>query len=83
MTIKDKKRVDLDTRPYPNPIFQNYDYGGPKDGNETSPGTGLYNGKMDQYKSTKDFINNSRKRNRKRRKNALEFIYLELCCGDV
>ena len=73
---KDKKRVDMDVRPYPSPIFRNYDYGGPENGGEVSPGTGLYHGKMDKYKSVKDFIEKSRKRFRKRRKKSwLQFFY--------
>jgi hypothetical protein len=63
---KDKKRVDLDTRPYPNPFFSNYDLYGPEEGGEVSPGTGLYNGKMDKYKSVKEFIDKARKRRRKK-----------------
>ena len=73
---KDKKRIDLDTRPYPNPWFTNYDYGGPEDGSEVGPGRGLYNGKMDKYKSTKDFIDKSRKR--KYRRKALAIL-----CDDI
>ena len=48
---KDQKRVDLDIRPHPSPLFRNFDYG-----------AGLYHGKMDKYKSVKDFIDQSRKR---------------------
>ena len=59
---KDKKRVDLDVRPNPNPLFTNYDLYGPEEGSDTSPGTGLYNGEMDKYKSVKDFIDKARKR---------------------
>lgn len=66
---KDKKRVDMDVRPYPNPFFRNYDYGGPEGGSEVSPGTGLYHGKMDKYKSVKDFLDKARER--KHRKRAL------------
>lgn len=76
--VKNKKRVDLDTRPNPNPIFRNYDYGGPEDGGGAGPGTGLYHGSMDKYKSVTDFINKSRKRNRKRRKAVLAFLYSEI-----
>lgn len=74
MNKKDKKRVDLDTRPYPNPIFRNYDYGGPEEGSEVGPGRGLYNGPMDKYKSVKEFIDHDRKRRRKKRKAALAHI---------
>lgn len=66
-----KKRVDLDISPI-GPWFSNYDYGSPEAGGDVSPGTGLYNGKMDKYKSVKDFINKSRKR--PHRKRALEDI---------
>jgi hypothetical protein len=52
----DKKRLDLDVRPQ-NPLRKNYDYG-----------EGLYFGKMDRYKSVKDFLEKSRKNRRKKRK---------------
>lgn len=67
---KKNKRVDMDVRPYPSPLFKNFDYGGPEDGSDVSPGTGLYQGNMDKYKSTKDFIEKSRKR--KHRKKAFK-----------
>lgn len=43
--------------------FRNYDY---SDGESTdiSPGGGLYHGRMDRYKSIKDFLNKKRKRNK-------------------
>ena len=52
-------------RPFPQPVFRNFDYTeeGP---NETSPGGGLYHGKMDKYKSVKEFIDKRRKQLRKR-----------------
>ena len=68
---KDKKRVDLDTRPYPNPIFKNYDYTD-AEADETSPGGGLYHGEMGKYKSVTDFLDKKRKGRRKRRKKLLE-----------
>ena len=68
---KDEKRVELDVR-NKTPFFENYDYGGPADGDEVSPGTGLYNGEMDKYDSVTDFLNKSRKR--KCRKNILSHI---------
>jgi len=74
MSNEDKKRVDQTTRPYPNPWFQNYDYGGPEDGSETGPGRGLYNGPMDKYKSTREFIEKDRKRRRKKREKKLTHI---------
>lgn len=70
----DKKRVDQDTRPHPNPLFKNYDYGGPEDGGGVGPGTGLYHGDMSKYKSVKDFLDKARKRSRKKRKEALAAI---------
>ena len=71
---KDKERVDLDVRPNPNPFFSNYDYGGPEEGDETSPGRGLYNGEMDKYKSVKDFIDKSRQR-----KKAFDYVLETMC----
>lgn len=73
---KKKKRVDLDTRPYPNPLFKNYDYvDEPKSEKENAkdnfPGGGLYHGKMDKYKSVKEFIDIDRKLRQKQRKIAL------------
>ncbi len=55
-----KKRVDLNLRPHPSPMYINYDYGGPEDGEgkegqEIGPGRGLYNGPLDRYKSIKEF----------------------------
>jgi len=73
---KDKKRVDLDVRPYPSPWWKNYDYGGPEEGeSEVSPGRGLYSGKMDKYKSVKDFIEKSRARMQKKRRKALAHLF--------
>lgn len=43
-------------------FFRNYDYGGPEDGEGVGPGTGLYHGSMDKYKSVKEFLNKARKR---------------------
>ncbi len=74
---KKNKRVDLDIRPYPNPVFKNYDYAGPEEADETSPGGGLYNGKMDKYKSVKEFL----EKKRKARKKALS--ELTVTAGDV
>lgn len=70
---KDKKRVDLDVRPE-GPWFKNYDYGDPDKATETSPGTGLYSGKMDKYKSVKDFIDQKRKRKHELRRKAMLVI---------
>lgn len=61
-----KKRVDLDTRPFPNPLFQNYDYtaSGP---NEISPGGSPYFGKPGGgEKSMGDWIKKRRKQLKKR-----------------
>lgn len=44
--------------------FSNYDYGGPENATESSPGRGLYNGEMDKYKSVKDLLAKKRKRRR-------------------
>lgn len=60
-------------------FFKNYDYGGPEEASETSPGRGLYNGKMDKFKSVKEFIEKKRKKREKlKRKNALEIHLLGL-----
>jgi hypothetical protein len=63
---KQKKERPEATRPFPRPVFPNFDYTeeGP---NETSPGGGLYHGKMDKYKSVKEFVTKRRKQLRKRR----------------
>jgi len=76
---KGKKRVDLDVRPY-GPLFRNYDYGGPSGGSDVSPGTGMYQGPMKQWKSVQDFLSKSRKR--KFRRKAIAEIYNSLT-GDV
>lgn len=47
-------------------VFKNYDYGGPENGSATSPGTGLYFGNMDKYKSVGDFLKKKRKNRRKK-----------------
>lgn len=61
MNKKDKARIDQDIRPT-GPWFSNYDYVGPSEATKISPGKGLYNGKMDSYKSVRDFIKQKRKR---------------------
>ena len=71
---KAETSTHVQTRPVPNPIFQNYDYGGPEEGNEVSPGRGLYNGPMDKYKSVKEFLEKARKRPHTRKK-ALLALY--------
>ena len=65
---KDKKRVDLDTRPTQTYMwFKNFDYTdeGP---NETSLGGGLYHGNMGRYKSVEDFRKQWRAKMKKRKK---------------
>jgi len=78
--MNDKKRVDMDIRPMPQ-FVRNYDYGGPEEGTEVGPGTGLYHGDMGKHKSVQDFLNKARKRRfskgykkRKSRKQAFEYI---------
>jgi len=77
---KSKKRVDLDVRPYPNPLFTNYDYGGPEGGSDVSPGTGLYQDSMGKYKSVSEFLDKARKR--KYRKAALQDIIDKMTTDD-
>lgn len=60
---KKSERQDQ-ARPYPCPIFTNYDYTD-KEPNNTSPGGGLYHGRMDKYKSVKEFIKKRRKQKKK------------------
>lgn len=75
---KKERRIDLDVRPTLL-FWRNYDYGGSEEGDsEVSPGRGLYNGKMDKYKSVADFINKSRKRMRKKRKELLAYLYYSI-----
>lgn len=68
---KNKKRVDLDTRPFPSPIFKNFDYTSEKP-NATSPGGGLFQNGVpgSGEKSVGDFIKKKRKELKKRRKTA-------------
>ncbi len=73
MTKKqDKKRVDLDLRPYPDSFFENYDYAGPKEPDETSPGSGFYSD-LSKFKSVEEFIDKARRA--KKRKEALVNIW--------
>lgn len=60
-----KKKEDKDpnhvtTRPYPSIIFQNYDYAGTLEGDETSPGTGFFRN-LDKVKSVEDFLDKKHK----------------------
>lgn len=70
---KEKKpsRVDLDLRSFPNPLFRNYDYTDDPSMNETSPGGGLYHGRMDKFKSVKEFRDYKDKETKKRKKKLL------------
>lgn len=74
MTKKEKKNLDI----RPEIIYKNYDYvdqdKGEKKKTKSGPGAGIYNGKMDKYKSVKDFINTDRKMKKKQRKAALDSI---------
>ena len=73
-TASSKKDENLDIRP--EVIYKNYDYidqdKDEKEKTKLGPGGGLYNGKMDKYKSVKDFIDTDRKMKRKQRKAALD-----------
>ncbi|HSH35109.1 hypothetical protein [Schnuerera sp.] len=82
MPKKKKKETSthVQTRPYPNPIFENYDYGGSEEGSEISPGRGLYHGKMDKYKSVADFLEKKRKA-RKKRKQAMKELFNFIVLG--
>jgi len=65
---KKKKRIDLDVRPAPSPLFKNYDYTG-SGPNETSPGGSPYYGiPGGGEKSMGDWIKKRRKALDKRRK---------------
>lgn len=63
-------RLDMDVR-HPNIYthFKNYDYT-EEVSNETSPGSGLYHGPMDRFKSVKDFLDKRRKEVNARRERA-------------
>ena len=47
-------------------LFKNYDYT-ENGANNTSPGGGLYHGKMDKYKSVEDFLKKRRKEKSKKK----------------
>jgi hypothetical protein len=76
---KDKKRVDMDVRPYL--FFENYDYGGPEEGSEISPGRGLYSGDMSKYKSVSEFLEKARKR--KHRKKAFRQLLFKIALAQL
>jgi hypothetical protein len=78
---KDKKRVDQDVRPYPHLFFTNYDYGGPEEGSEISPGRGLYSGDMSKYKSVTEFLEKARKR--KHRKKAFRQLLFKIVLAQL
>lgn len=61
-------------------IFQNYDYT-EEGANETSPGGGLYHGRMDKYKSVDDFLKKRKKEKSKKRIKALEEILNKISLG--
>lgn len=67
MTEKKEKKP---SEKRPGPWFENYDYGGPEEASENSPGTGLYSGEMDKYDSVSDFLAKKRKQRRAVRKDA-------------
>jgi hypothetical protein len=72
---KTKKEQKIETRdvsrPYPGPLFRNYDYTDDPSMNETSPGGGLYHGRMDKFKSVKEFREYKDKQTKKRKKKML------------
>lgn len=83
---KDQERVDMDTRPFPNPLFRNYDLYGPSEGDETSPGTGLYDAmNKGKVKSVDEFVQKSRKRKHsaESRKKALMYIIELITRGEA
>lgn len=64
-------RASNDVRNF-KPFFRNYDYGGPDEPSDTSPGRGLFNGPMDKYKSIGEFLDKKRKARRKKKSIAQE-----------
>ena len=83
---KDKERVDLDTRPFPNPLFQKYDLYGPSEGGEVSPGTGLFDAmNKGKVKSVDEFLDKARKRQHsaESRKKALMYIVELIARGEA
>jgi len=77
-TKKKTKRVDLDVRPHL--LFRNYDYGGPEDATDISPGTGLYSGFMGKYKSVADFLRKKRKQRKKVLRALLRHLLMKESC---
>lgn len=66
------KRVDLDVRPYPSPVRKNYDYG-----------EGFYHGRMDRFKSVKDFLNKRKKLRKKKQTIAKLILEIEKFATEV
>lgn len=60
-TATPKERQDRDVKKHV--LFRNYDYTN-EGANETSPGGGLYHGRMDKYKSVKEFRDRKNKENK-------------------
>jgi|SRR5690606_21296322 len=73
-TATPKERQDRDTRKHV--LFRNYDYTN-EEASEISPGGGLYHGRMDKYKSVKDFRNKKKKENEKLDRNSQTQTYAE------
>lgn len=67
------KRVELDVR-NESPFFSNYDYSGSKEGDDTSPGQGLYHGEMDKYDSVMEFRKEKAKARKKRIKSWVNIL---------
>lgn len=64
-------RKDLDVRhPHIFTWYTNFDYTPDPDPNETGIGGGLYHGRMDRFKSVKEFLDNRRKKMQERRDKA-------------
>jgi len=61
-------------------LFHNYDYT-EEGANKTSPGGGLYHGKMDKYKSVDDFLKKRRKEKSKKRIKAFTEILNKMFLG--
>jgi len=62
-------------------LFDNYDYIS-ENNNKTNPGVGFYNGKMNKYKSVKEFIENRKVKNKKIKNAINDRILMFLTIGD-